>query len=159
LPDGTFRPDDPITRAELAAAVVRFMGESLGAPAAFSDIDGHWAQDYINTAAQLGWLIGYEGPGGEFRPDTPVTRAETAALINRMLGRLPESAYDLLPDMLTWSDNADPRAWYYLYIQEATNSHYYVRKADEIHVTWLQLIEPRNWTVLERPTSLPGDIF
>ncbi|MCL2401979.1 MAG: hypothetical protein FWC90_04980, partial [Oscillospiraceae bacterium] len=95
-----------------------------------------------------------------FLPNQPITRAEAAAMINRVLHRLPEESSDLLPDMLTWPDNANPNAWYYLYIQEATNSHYYQMKADGIHETWVELLRPeRPWILLERPHSRPEDIF
>jgi len=160
MPDGTFQPMRSITRAELAATIVRFMDGSMdNGTAQFNDIDGHWAHGYINTAANNGWVRGDEGLGGRFRPDAPITRAETTAMINRMLQRLPETPDDLLPDMVIWPDNMNESAWYYLYIQEATNTHYYVMKADGIHETWEELLEPRMWQVLERPYSRPEHIF
>jgi len=159
LPDGTFRPNRAVTRAELAAAITRMMGVTeTGAPL-FNDTAGHWARDYISAAALGGWLLGYDGPDGRFLPDQPISRAEAAAMINRALWRLPESSNDLLPDMRRWPDNAVTGAWYYLYIQEATNSHYYVIKEDGIHETWEQLIPPRPWALLELPGSRPEDIF
>jgi len=155
-----FQPSRSITRAELAAAIVRFMDVSPAIDTAqFNDITGHWAERYINTAAQHGWALGYEGIGGRFLPDQPITRAETAALINRMLDRVLENENDLLPDMITWPDNANPNAWYFLDIQEATNSNYYVRKSDGIHKAWSALFEPLPWVNLERPTSRPEDLF
>ncbi|MCL2397083.1 MAG: InlB B-repeat-containing protein [Defluviitaleaceae bacterium] len=162
MPDGTFQPNRAITRAELTAVVVRFMGVTHnGTTPMFNDIAGHWAERYINIAAHHGWVFGYEGLNGRFLPDQPITRAETAAIINRMLGRLPETPADLLPnDMRIWPDNMNTNTWYYLYIQEATNSHYYVRKADGIHETWVQMLVPeRPWVLLERPESVPQDIF
>jgi len=159
-PDGTFQPYGAITRAELATVIARFKGAGYSDAPQFKDIDGHWAQGYINAAALHAWVQGTDGPGGVFLPDQPVTRAEAAAMINRALNRLPESPSDLLPDMRTWPDNANPNAWYYLYIQEATNSHYYVRKANGIHETWAQIMLPeRPWHLLERPDSRPQDIF
>ena len=159
-PDGSFQPNRPVTRAELAAAIVRFMDEMPDSgTAGFNDITGHWAEDYINAAALRGWVRGDTGFGGRFRPDDPITRAETAAMINRIFDRLPEYPGDLLPGMVTWSDNMNQSAWYYLYIQEATNSHTYARKADGIHESWKQLIEPRPWALLERPNSRPQDMF
>jgi len=155
LPDGTFQPNRAITRAELAAIMVRFMNVApVEGVTQFNDISGHWASAYINAAALQGWAFGYEGIGGPFRPDQSITRAETAALINRMLNRLPGSPEDLLPGMKVWFDNLNTDAWYYLYIQEATNSHYYERSADGIHESWTQLIQPeRRWELLERPYS------
>ena len=161
MPDGTFQPNREITRAELVAAVVRYMSTppATGYPQ-FTDIAGHWAESYINAAAQQGWVTGYNGINGLFLPNQLISRAETAALINRMLQRIPEDKHDLLPNMITWPDNANVSAWYYLYIQEATNSHYYSRKADGIHETWLKLYVPElPWVVLERPDSRPDDIF
>ena len=160
MPDGRFQPGRSITRAELVAAIIRFKGleQSTGTPM-FNDIADHWAMGYINTAAHQGWATGYDGAGGSFLPDQAITRAETAALINRMLNRLPEDKSDLLDNMIRWPDNNNPSAWYYLYIQEATNSHYYVRKADGIHETWVEMLEPRQWTLLERPHSRPEDIL
>ena len=151
-PDGYFHPNSNITRAEMTALVVRFMGYghlTNVQGATFSDISGHWAQDAITVASRRGWVTGFED--GTFRPNQLITRAETAALVNRMLGRLPENCDDLLDDMVIWPDNMNVNAWYYLYIQEATNSHYHVMKADGIHETWTQLIAPRDWRALERP--------
>ena len=157
-PDGSFRPNQSITRAEMTALVVRFMGYghlTNVQGGTFSDTQGHWAQDAINTASRRGWVTGFED--GTFRPDQPITRAEAAALINRMLGRLPQNSDDLLAGMLTWPDNMNVNAWYYLYIQEATNSHYHVMNADGIHETWTQLIAPRDWRALELSSSAPSN--
>ena len=161
MPDGTFQPNRAVTRAEFAAAVVRFMDVAPNnGSAAFNDIAGHWAASYINAAAHNGWVMGDQGLDGPFRPDAPITRAETAAIINRAFERLPENPEDLLPGMRIWPDNADRDAWYYLYIQEATNSHHYVMKNDGVHEIWVELLVPeRSWTLLERPDSRPGDIF
>ena len=162
MPDGSFQPNRPITRAEFATAVVRHMGMGVNSGDApmFNDIAGHWAEAYINVAARNGWIVGYAGIGGRFMPNQPITRAEAAALVNRWLGRLPETADDLLDGMRTWPDNANVNAWYYLYIQEASNSHYYAMKANGIHETWTSLLMPeRRWELLELPTSVPSDIF
>jgi len=161
MPDGTFMPDRGITRAELAATIVRFKGVSPNYGAAqFNDISGHWAQGYINAAARNGWVVGDNGLGNQFRPNDTITRAETAAIINRAFDRLPHGPEDLLPGMRTWPDNANPNAWYYLYIQEATNSHKYAMHEDGIHESWVELISPeRPWSLLERPTSRPDDLL
>ena len=157
--DGTFAPDATITRAEMAAAIVRFMDVTgvNGTKIAFSDIDGHWAADYINAAAENGWIFGY--PDGTFRPDQPIARAEVAAMVNRIFGRLPEIEADLLTDMIIWPDNANADRWYYFYIQSASNSYTYEIKTDGIHERWLALVPTRDWATLERPDSVPEDIL
>ena len=159
-PDGTFAPNATITRAEMAATIVRFMGvaDEAAAEAQFNDIAGHWAEDYINQAASNGWIQGDAGLGGAFRPSAPITRAEVAAMINRILGRLPETAEDLHPEMITWPDNDNTEQWYYLYKQSASNSYTYEIKDNGIHERWVTIIPTRDWVVLERPDSNPGDI-
>ena len=132
-----FDPNAPITRAEFATICARFDHSSVEGTESFSDIHGHWAEKFVERAAALGWVNGYMD--GTFRPNATITRAEAMAMINRVLGRLPESEKDLLPGMKTWPDNADPSAWYYLTIQEATNGHTFERKADGIHERWIKL--------------------
>ena len=123
--DGTFGPDNSITRAELATIAARFarqMNELQAGDRDFSDIAGHWAEDDIRYTAAIGWVNGYSD--GTFGPDQPITRAEFMTLVNRILKRVPETEDDLLnDDMVKWADNSDPTAWYYLAVQEATNSH------------------------------------
>jgi len=157
-PDGTFAPNQSITRAELASAVVRFMGIAGILDAEddlFSDIYEHWANTYINAAAMHRWVHGYYGQGGAFYPDRPITRAETVAIINRIFDRLPQSTVDLLPDMITWPDNADSGAWYYLYIQAASNSYTFEMKPGGVYERWIALIPVRNWADMERSDSVP----
>lgn len=125
-PDATFRPNASITRAEFAAIATRFDVNGDKTPASFNDIADHWAKDEIAVAANNGWVNGYED--GSFRPQNKITRAETMSLVNRVLNRKPETAEDLLENMAKWTDNADTNAWYYLAVQEATNSHYYEYK-------------------------------
>lgn len=132
-----FDPNAPITRAEFATICARFDQSFIKQGNHFPDISGHWAESYIQRAAALGWIKGYTD--GTFRPENHITRAEAMAMINRVLGRLPESAGDLLPGMKSWPDNADSDAWYYLIVQEATNSHTFERKADGIHERWIKL--------------------
>ncbi|MCL2548422.1 MAG: S-layer homology domain-containing protein [Symbiobacteriaceae bacterium] len=124
-PDGSFKPQAAITRGELAAMVARFAREMQMLPheeVSFNDISAHWASADIAYVAAIGWVGGY--PDGTYRPDQQITRAEFIVLTNRMLHRVPETIDDLLIDsMIHWSDNADPDAWYYLAIQEATNTH------------------------------------
>ena len=147
-PDGTFRPNAYITRAEFAAIAARFDTDGDKTLAAFSDIANHWAKDEISVAYNNGWVDGY--PGGTFGPQRNITRAETVTLVNRVLNRKPETEDDLLPDMTTWTDNADKKAWYYLAIQEATNSHYYEFKTNSEYEKWTELRETRDWTQLEK---------
>ena len=135
--DGTFGPDLPITRAEFAAIASRFASLPYTGTDLFSDTAGHWAREEINRAASYGWVNGVGD--GTFAPDRAITRAEAIAIINRVLGRLPETAEDLLPGMKTWPDNAEADKWYYLPIQEATNGHGFDRKKDGIHETWTEL--------------------
>ena len=146
-PDGTFRPGANITRAEFAAIAARFDEKEVGVMADFSDILGHWAAMEISKAASNGWVNGY--PDGTFRPDREITRAESMALINRVLERDPESEEDLLEGMITWHDNADKSKWYYVDVQEATNSHDYEHKTNG-HERWLQINSIPDWTAYQR---------
>ena len=124
-PDGTFRPAGYITRAEMATIIAKFANLS-GARDNFTDITNHWANAYIRSAASNGWVSGY--PDGRFCPDQFITRAETMAMINRVLTRNPDSPSDLLPNMVTFTDNLNTNAWYYLHVQEAANGHTYDRE-------------------------------
>ena len=147
-PDGTFRPNAAITRAEFAAIAARFDNDGDKTAAKFSDIATHWAKDEISIAYNNGWITGY--PDGTFGPQRDITRAETMTLVNRVLNRQPETEDDLLPNMVTWTDNANPKAWYYLAVQEATNSHYYEFKTNSQYEKWTELRETRDWTQLEK---------
>lgn len=144
---GNFNPNAPITRAEFAAIAARFDKTEDVAAASFGDVAMHWAKPEISVAANNGWINGYTD--GTFHPDSKITRAEAMAMINRVLQRLPESKADLLDGMIQWSDNADTSKWYYLAVQEATNSHYYELKANQ-HEKWTKLRENRDWTELEK---------
>ena len=147
-PDGTFRPNAAITRAEFAAIAARFDNDGDKTAAKFSDIANHWAKDEISIAYNNGWITGY--PNGTFGPQRDITRAETMTLVNRVLNRQPETEEDLLPNMTVWTDNANPKAWYYLAVQEATNSHYYKFKTNSKYEKWTELRETRDWTLLEK---------
>ena len=147
-PDGTFRPNAAITRAEFAAIAARFDSNGDKTAAKFSDIATHWAKDEISIAYNNGWITGY--PNGTFGPQRDITRAETMTLVNRVLNRQPETEEDLLPNMTVWTDNANPKAWYYLAVQEATNSHYYEFKTNSQYEKWTELREPRDWSQLEK---------
>ena len=147
-PDGTFRPNAAITRVEFAAIAARFDNDGDKTAAKFSDIATHWAKDEISIAYNNGWITGY--PDGTFGPQRDITRAETMTLVNRVLNRQPETEDDLLPNMTVWTDNANPKAWYYLAVQEATNSHYYEFKTNSQYEKWTELREPRDWSQLEK---------
>ena len=146
--DGSFKPDASISRAEFAAIAARFDPDGDKTPATFSDVSSHWAKDEISIAANHGWIKGYED--GSFKPDQKITRAETMTLVNRVLKRLPETKDDLHKDMKTWPDNQKESAWFYLAVQEATNSHYQKLKKDAIHETWESMRETRDWAALEK---------
>lgn len=146
-PDGTFQPDAPVTRAEFAAIAARFDEKSARTTASFRDIYGHWAERYISRSAELGWIRGYTD--NTFRPDQSITRAEAMALINRVLNRNPESKDDLLRSMNIFNDNLDTAKWYYLDVQEAANSHDFIRKANGFEM-WKKLRADPDWKALER---------
>ena len=142
--DGTFRPNADITRAELATIIARFAKLDVNTKT-FSDINGHWAQKSIELAAGNGWINGYED--GTFRPNNNITRAETFAMINRVLDRQTESVSDLLPmsDMNMWSDNLNENAWYYKDVQEATNYHKCDRVGDSVYEKWTEKVPDIDW--------------
>lgn len=138
----SFVPQAPITRAEFAAICARFDSGKAEENSGFTDISGHWAEKEIERAATLGWVSGYTD--GSFHPDAPITRAEAMTLINRVLCRMPETKADLLDSMTKWPDN-QPGAWYYLAVQEATNSHTYEQK-DSKYETWTALTAEPDWS-------------
>ena len=142
--DGTFRPNADITRAELATIIARFAKLDVNTKT-FSDINGHWAQKNIELAAGNGWINGYED--GTFRPNNNITRAETFAMINRVLDRQTESVSDLLPtsEMNMWSDNLNENAWYYKDVQEATNYHKCDRVGDSVYEKWTEKVPDIDW--------------
>ena len=143
-PDGTFKPNKPITRAEFAAIAARFDETQSGKSATFSDVIGHWAAKEIGIAYANEWIKGY--PDGTFKPDQNITRAEAMTLINRVLERKPESPADLLTNMNKWTDNMDTSKWYYLDVQEATNSHSYAVSPTEL---WTALTAAPDWSRYE----------
>ena len=142
--DGTFQPNKSITRAELATIIARFAKLDVNTKT-FSDITGHWAQKNIELAAGNGWINGYTD--GTFRPNNNITRAETFAMINRVLDRQTESVSDLLPtsEMNMWSDNLNENAWYYKDVQEATNYHKCDRVGDSVYETWTEKVPDIDW--------------
>ena len=148
--DGTFRPNQPITRGEMAKIIANFANLSKGGKS-FTDLSGHWSKTYVELAAGNGWIAGY--PDGSFRPDQKITRAETVTMINRVLERVPAKESRLLSRsiMLTFPDNK-PGDWYYIAIQEASNSHEYQRSVYETtgDEMWTKLIDNVDWTKLEK---------
>lgn len=141
----TFDPYAPITRAQFAAICARFDDGKTQGGQTFTDIQGHWAQAYIERAAELGWIKGFED--GTFRPDTYITRAQAMTMINRVLNRIPEDADDLLSNMNVWPD-CNPGDWFYLAVHEATNSHDYKHKAGN-YETWSSMNKAPDWTRYE----------
>ena len=141
----TFDPKAPITRAQFAAICARFDTGKSNGEQTFSDIQGHWAEKYIERAAELGWIKGFED--GTFRPDAYITRAQAMTMINRVLNRIPEDESDLLPGMNVWPD-CNPGDWFYLTVQEATNSHDFEHKAGS-YETWTRLTKDPDWTRYE----------
>lgn len=140
----TFDPKAPITRAQFAAICARFDTGVTSGSRTFSDISGHWAEKYIERAAELGWIQGFAD--GTFRPDTYITRAQAMTMINRVLNRTPEDEEDLLEGMKVWPD-CNPGDWFYLAVQEATNSHDYKDRGGEV---WTKLTRDPDWTRYER---------
>ena len=142
--DGSFQPNKSITRAELATIIARFAKLDVNTET-FSDINGHWAQKNIELAAGNGWINGYED--GTFRPNNNITRAETFAMINRVLDRQTESVSDLLPtsEMNMWSDNLNENAWYYKDVQEATNYHKCDRVGNSVYEKWTEKVPDIDW--------------
>ena len=157
--DGTFQPNGYITRAEFATIAIRFFSGVYEGEDLFPDIKGHWAEDYINNAANKGLVKGYED--GTFGPDRYITRAEAVTLVNRTLKRHPHND-GLHKDMLVWPDNMDTSKWYYADMQEATNSH----EPDKNQSTadkeyWGKMLPIRDWEALEKEwsnaNSAPGE--
>ena len=155
-PDGTFKPNGKITRAEFASIAVRFDTSATGEVSSpFTDISGHWAEENIKKAYELGYISGY--PDGTFKPDAPITRAEVASLMNNVLNRHVNSQEDMLDGIITFPDNTAD-AWYYYAVQEAINSHDYERKADGKNEKWSVLISPPDWVLLNRPEARVTDV-
>ena len=162
IADGnTFIPNDAITRAEFIALMARLMEVEAGSgEAMFTDTSGHWAEGYINALAEQGKLQGPTGLGGPFMPNQTITRAEAAAIVVRLLERFPAGGVEgLLPGMNTWPDNANQNAWYFIYVQVASNSFYYDRAENAYVVVLVELFEPWQWSRLQLPDSRPEDLF
>jgi hypothetical protein len=131
-PEGDFRPDNPITRAEFATLISGFDNLEESDENSFTDIDGHWAVGYINSAAAKGWVSGY--PDGTFRPEANLTRAEIVTVINRMLVRAIEA-----PDIPAWAptyNDITDEHWGYTAMIESSVGHEFRRKADGVFERW-----------------------
>jgi hypothetical protein len=137
--DGSFRPGTKITRAELATIASRFDNLSTSGAITFSDVSGHWAEQYILSAASKGWVNGYAD--GTFKPDQAITRAEFVTLVNNVLDRKVKTE-NILPDALQFPD-LEKGKWYYEAMMEASNSHTYERNEDG-YETWLEIYFPVN---------------
>ena len=151
---GEVRPQNNITRAEVATIFFRLLtddvrDENLTKTNRYPDVAAtSWYNTAVSTLSSMGIITGYLD--GTFRPNAAITRAETMTLVNRVLNRQPEAEDDLLPNMTVWTDNANPKVWYYLAVQEATNSHYYEFKTNSQYEKWTELRETRDWTQLEK---------
>ena len=154
--DGTFKPDEYISRAEFATIAARFSTLGYAGEDKFTDISKHWARDMINKAAETGWINGYDD--GTFRPDMYITRAEAMTLINRMLYRLAENSSIREDGMIVFDDNKDKSMWYYANVQEATNSHEYNRIAKGYVETWKVVVEAPDWEALEKEWSTAATV-
>ena len=148
------RPQNNITRAEVATIFFRLLTDetreaNMTKSNGYNDVkDGDWFCCAVSTLSKMGIIKGYED--GSFKPDQKITRAETMTLVNRVLNRLPETKDDLHKDMKTWVDNMDETAWYYLAVQEATNSHYFKNKTGTKFEQWTDLRDTRDWSELEK---------
>lgn len=139
--DGLFRPNGYITRAELATIISNFDDLEPATENKFADVDGHWAERYINSSAEKGWLSGYED--GLFRPNQYITRAETMSMINRVLDRKVD-AEGLHKDAKQWIDNPEYK-WYYYTVLEATNHHEYEREDTSDFENWTEIKPDKIW--------------
>ena len=148
--NGNYRPNEAITRAEFAVLLTKFFEETNTATHNFIDISGHWAESEIARVAEKGWITGYQDK--TFRPDEPISRAETVKLVNAILERTPD-INKLLPNMIEFHDNLDRKKWYYVLVQEATNSHEYEREDVKSTETWTKLLPVRDWAALEKEWS------
>ncbi len=142
-----FDPNAPITRGEFAAVCARLDTREVQLPEGFRDLDGHWAKQEVLRAAALGWVQGYED--GTYRPNADITRAQAITMINRVLCRMPEKTSDLLAGMSTWKDCVESD-WFYLAVQEATNSHNFEKKQNSIYESWTALKQNPDWSRYER---------
>ena len=154
IQDGMFLPNQPITRAEFSVMAAKFTKMTASTQtSSFIDVPSdHWAAAEIALIEQQGWIKG-DG-NGYFRPDATITRAEAMAIVNRMLERAVEKEH-MIPTMIQWADNPTAN-WYYEDVQEATNSHTFVRLTKQVpgenyfYEEWQLLLTNPNWAELEK---------
>lgn len=129
-PDGTFRPDAPITRAEFAAIALAFAYDPASASCSYTDVSANaWYYTYVAQATTYGWIGGY--PDGSFRPNNSITRAEVAVIVNNMLGRDADESYiNRNADELVSFVDLSKNHWAYYTIMESTNSHDYTASSN-----------------------------
>ena len=133
FPDGSFRPDAPITREQFAAMLARTITIQTDVNLPFTDAANisDWALNYARTTLASGWMHG--DAEGTFRPQTPITRAEAAAAMNRILGRGDTTTRSIegVPNVIIFPDAANADLWYFYYVVEATNSHWFIKDGQE----------------------------
>ena len=131
FPDGTFRPNEPITREQMAGMLASTVGLWTRDPQ-FTDADtiSRWAIDFVATVQIEGLMQG--DPNGAFRPQDHMTRAEAAAVFGRILERGDTTSRSIVDveDLIIFPDAADRRAWYFYYVVAATNSRWFVMDGD-----------------------------
>ena len=138
-PDGSFRPDAPITRAEFATIVAKVKA-LRGESASFPDVAGHWADGAIGAVAHAGYVTGY--PDGSFMPDKNITRAEAVTITNKMLDRQGDHGFiTTTHDIVRYNDVAESH-WAFDNIYEASVTHLYSRPDGTLHQeAWKKIVK------------------
>lgn len=138
-PDGTFKPNAPITRAEFVTMAMNFANADKGTVCSFPDVPQNmWYYGAIAGATQNGWISGY--PDGTFGPDRYITRAEVTSVINRMENRAADMSFmmDHLDELRTFSDLGFGH-WAYAPMMEAANGHDYTRADQNSYESWVDI--------------------
>lgn len=138
-PDGTFRPDAPITRAEFVTMALNFAKADKGTACAFADVsENMWYYGAVAGATENGWISGY--PDGTFGPERYITRGEVTSVINRMENRAADLEFikENLSVMNTFTDLSSDH-WAYGSVMEAANGHKYVRDAGNAYEVWTEI--------------------
>ncbi len=137
-PDGTFKPNDAITRAEFTQMISTIDNKPYGT-APFADVVGHWAERPIGSEYQAGRIAGY--PDGTFRPDNSITRCEAAVILNKIFERNFDNMSLIKcknPQMIKYFIDLDANFWGYNELVEATNTHEYIRRTKgRVEEDWL----------------------
>ncbi len=136
--DGSFRPTEPVSRAQLVAMATRFEGQLPSGSSRFPDVaEEYWAKDAICYAAQQGWISGY--PEGTFLPEHPITRTEAVKVMNRLLRRAPDvQAIQQGTFSMPFGD-VPQNFWGYAEIMEAAVAHQYEKKGEA--ETWTEIVQ------------------